>query len=459
MRWGILAGVLAASCATLSAEKGHREVAQVVEERLGHRTSWEQGVPEDAQVAARVDELLGKGLTRAAAIEIALVNSPELQATYEELGVSQADMVQAGLLANPTLEGSVGWGTGTFEYEGSLAQSFLDLFVLPLRKRVAEQQFEADTLRVAHEALATAAEVNKLFATLQAQVRRVVLSQALVQANEAGADLAKRQRDAGNITALALAEEQATYQQSKLELVADELEAAKLREELNQRLGLWGARTGWRLAEELPEIPSEEPPLERLESLAIRQRLDIDAARKQNLLLHNAVELARSSRLFGVVEVGVHAHQDPDGPRVFGPTLSLELPIFDRRGPMIFKLDAQRRQADRRLTGLSVNARSQVRLARLQLLTARNTVEHYRKVLLPLREQRLAETQLQYNGMQLGLPQLLEAKREEVEARKAHLEAVRDYWTARAELERAVGGRLPKIQAAGRNGDSRHEHH
>lgn len=463
----VLCALALSACATVSKERGHDEVARIVKERTGLSTSWEQGTPEDERVAARVAELLTDGLDRHRAIEIALVNNPSLQATYEELGVSQAEMVQAGLLSNPSLGGSIAWPVdgegGRIEYEGSIAQNFLDIFVLPLRKRVAREQFMADTLRVAHEALQVAANVSKAFAEVQAHTRLLDLRRMVLQAAQAASELAERQHRAGNITDLALATENATYQQTKLDLAREELELMKRREELNRLLGLWGPQTEWAVAEELPELPPQELPLEHLEATAIRQRLDIDAARKQALLLSNAVGLARTSRLFGLIEVGVHVHQDPDGPRLFGPTLSLELPIFDRRQALIAKLEAQRRQADRRLAALSVDARSQVRIARAQMLAARQVVDHYGSVLLPLRERVVEHAQLQYNGMQIGLYELLSAKREQVEAYRSYLESVRDYWIARAELERVMGGRVgaptpPSQRGADRGSKEDHDH-
>ena len=440
-------------CATISKERGHDEVAKIVKDRTGGSTAWEQGTPEDAQVAARVAELLRNGLDRPRAIEIALVNNPSLQSTYEELGVSQAEMVQAGLLSNPSLEASIAWPLagegGMVEYEASIAQNFLDIFVLPLRKRVAREQFTADTLRVAHEALRVAADVSKLFAEVQAQTQLAELGRTVLQAAQAASERAERQHRAGNITELALATERAAYQQAKLDVAREDLELLAKREELNRLLGLWGPQTEWALAEKLPDLPPEEAPLEQLEAIAIRQRLDVDAARKQALLMSNAVALARAPRIFGVIDVGVHIHQDPDGPRLFGPTLSLELPVFDQRQAVIARVEAQQRQADRRLAAISIDARSEVRIARAQMLAARQVVDHYRKVLLPLRETVVEHAMLQYNGMQIGLYELLSAKKEQIEAYRAYIGSVRDYWMARAELERAMGGRVGALPARG----------
>jgi cobalt-zinc-cadmium efflux system outer membrane protein len=382
--------------------------------------------------------------------------------------VSQAEMVQAGLLSNPSLGGSVGFPIdgdgdgGTVEYEASIALNFLDVFVLPLRKRVAREQFVADTLRVAHEALDVAADVSKAFAEVQAHAQLTELDRTVLQAAHAAAELADRQHRAGNITELTLATERAAYQQAKLDVAREELELLTKREELNRLLGLWGPQTEWALAAKLPDLPADEARLEHLESIAIRQRLDVDAARKQALLMTNAVALARAPRLFGVIEVGVHVHQDPDGPRLFGPTLSLELPVFDRRQAVIAKLEAQKRQAERRLAALSIDARSQVRIARARLLSARQVVEHYRTVLLPLRETVVEHASLQYNGMQIGLYELLSAKKEQVESYRAYVGSVRDYWVARAELERVMGGRIggpaPLFEGGQRDNGKEHDH-
>ncbi|WP_375745164.1 TolC family protein [Corallococcus interemptor] len=464
----LLAVLLLGGCASIQKERGHQEVAALVEERTGLKTRWNQGTPEDAQVQQHLDALLAGDLTSDRAVEVALLNNPALQGTYEELGVSQADMVQAGLLTNPSFDGSIGFplsSEGGVEHEFSIVQSFVDLFTLPLRKRVAKEQFLADTLRVAHEALATTAEVRQAFTEVQARQQLVALRREVYQAADAAADLSQRQRAAGNITVLALATEQAALEQARLELEQDELALVEAREHLTRLMGLYGERVQWKLTLKLPEVPAAESSLEHLETLAMRQRLDIDAARKQTSLLWNALELARGTRFFGRVEVGVHTHQDANGPRLLGPTLSLELPIFDQRQALIAKLEAQHRQGESRLMELAVNARSEVRAARAKLVTLRNMAERYQKVVLPLRTTILEESQRQYNAMQIGLPGLLIARREQVEAWRAYLETVRDYWMARADLERLVGGRLPSTAAPAPaptptpSPEPTHEHH
>lgn len=449
-RAAVLAGAVAAGvvgCGTVAPERGHDQVAAVVQQRTGHRTGWEKGPPDDARIADWTRALVARGLTRARAVELALVRSPELQAIYEELGVAQADMVQAGLLRNPSFGADLGFrtsGGATEELRFSLVQDFLDLFVLPLRKDIAREQFETDTLRVAHQALEVAARAEQGLVAVEGAVELVEFRRTLVETTAAAADLAERQSEAGNISALDLATQRSTAEQARLELTRAELDLLEARERINRLLGLWGETASWTLAEALPPLPAVDPPLEHLESRAVRQRLDLAVARRRVHLLSRAVGLARGSRLFGRVEVGVDMHQDPDGPRLLGPNLVIELPIFDQRQAVIARLEAQQREQERRLAGLAIDARSEVRLAEARLRAARQAVLHHRDVLLPLRQAAAEQALLHYNGMFIGLFQLVAVKEAEVDTRRGYLESLRDYWSARAELARAIGGNLPE---------------
>lgn len=465
-----LVALLALSGCSVSRTAGHVDVARLVEQRTGQRTHWDQGSLEDAQVAEVVNKILQQDLTRERAIEIALVNNRSLQATYEDLDVSQAEMVQAGLLKNPSLTLGAGFPLNPgsiLELEGSIVQDFLDLLVLPLRKKIAKERFTAAILRVANQAFQVAVDVSKQFVSVQVAQQFVDYRRTLVAAAQAMAELGTRLHEAGNINELTLAADRAAYEAAELERVRAEIALVDARERLNRLLGLWGPQTGWTITQPLPELPAADPPLEHLESVALRQRLDVDAARKEVALLGRAAALARDFRLFGRIEVGLQGHRDPDGPKVLGPTLTLELPIFDQRQAEIARLDALRRQAERRLAAVSVDARSEVRTARMQMLTARQIIERYRTKLLPLRGQIVELSQLQYNGMLLGPAQLFAAKQAQVDAYQQYVEALRDYWAGRAELERALGGRLapPSLPAApaapaesSHNKDHEHEH-
>jgi cobalt-zinc-cadmium efflux system outer membrane protein len=255
-------------------------------------------------------------------------------------------------------------------------------------------------------------------------------------------DVAQRQYDAGNIGDAELHNQQATGNQSRLDLMRAKAEVKADRERLNRLLGLSGEQINWQIADELPSLPEKEMPLENLESLAVNQRLDLAAERKQLESIAASLRLKKNTRFIPGVAVGVDTERTPDGQRVTGPTLDLELPIFDQGQPAVAKLAAQFEQARNNYMAHEVNVRSEVRESLDALRTAREATEFSQKHLLPLRRQILRDTQLQYNAMQKGSFELLAAKEREQNSEQTNVEALRDYWLARVALERAIGGRL-----------------
>jgi cobalt-zinc-cadmium efflux system outer membrane protein len=69
---------------------------------------------------------------------------------------------------------------------------------------------------------------------------------------------------------------------------------------------------------------------------------------------------------------------------------------------------------------------------------------------LPLSAQVYTSTQLNFNAMQLGIFQLLEAKRARLDAGRMSIDATRDYWIAKANLDLlrqgGGGGSQPSAQ-------------
>ena len=120
---------------------------------------------------------------------------------------------------------------------------------IPLKKRVAKDQLEAAALRVADATLELVSQVKSAFYSLQASQELLTRFKLIVDANAASLDLAQRQHEAGNITDLALARQQASYSRSRLDGASTEAEIRRNRERFNRLLGLWGADTDWQIAE------------------------------------------------------------------------------------------------------------------------------------------------------------------------------------------------------------------
>jgi outer membrane protein, heavy metal efflux system len=456
---GALGLLLLGGCATVQKEKGHSELASTVEQRMGLKTGWNNGTPDDAEVAKRRRDALADGLTAREAAELALLGNPRLTALYEDLGVSQADMVQAGLLKNPSLGMVLGLPIlgGHVELSFSLVQEFIDLFTRPLKVKVAKEQFAAEVQRVTHAALETVAEARQSYLAVQAAERELEVRGEIETLARATAEVAERQRRAGNINALTHASELASWEESRLQLAEAQLHLAEKREALNRALGLWGQDTAWTLAEKLPVLASA-PALDGLEEKAMRQRMDLGAAKRQVELFSEALALAKGTRFIGRLEVGAEVHQHPGGFETGGPTLSIDLPIFDQRQALIARLEAQARQAQHQADGLAVEIRSMVREGTQRLTMLRRRAEHYRDVLLPLRAKVTEQTQLAYNAMQVGPQVLFAARREEGEAALGYLEALRAAHAAQVELELAVGSTLEEPRQKAAEPPAHHHH-
>ncbi len=445
--FGLLLASALAGC-HVPEEAGFPDVEALISSRTGQDIHWNRGSPEDQQAASAVRSLLGTELSVDGAIQVALLSNRRLQAEYEDLGVSQAELVQAGLLANPVFSAFVGL-PATSEADPSwafaLVQDFLDLLMRPARIRLAAIQFEEAKSRVAHSVLEHAVETARAYYELVSGQQIQSIRQVVVEAAEAAYLLAKGMHEAGNMNDRDFAIERAAYEEARVAFARSQAEVLADREELTSLMGLWGAETAFRVPSRLPDLPAAEAPLERLESLAVEQRLDLAAARYEAHALEQALDTARTWRWIGAAELGVESEREPEEEDVIvvGPTATLELPIFDQRQARIARLEAEVRRAEATLAAMAIEIRSEVRAVRDRLLHHRDLAAHYRDVLVPLRERIVTETQLHYNFMLVGAFDLLLAKRDEVEAYREYVETVRDYWIARADLEHAVGGRLP----------------
>ena len=430
-----------AGCAHVDPNPAFQELANTVRLRTGKRVQWNRGSAEDAEAQAAVASLLSRPLTAGSAVQVALLNNHRLQASYEELGIAQADLVEAGLLRNPIF---------TFErrlpgqaLEADLLKEFIDILLLPLRKRIAQAQFEAAKLRVGHEILSVAAEVRAAFYEHQGDQQLVDLRKTVADATERSAETALKMHEAGNLRDLDLASEQASHAQAKIELAKAQSEAVQTREKLNKLMGAFGTQTNWTVALRLPELLGGEVSTSQLESRAIQQRLDLAAARQQFIAEARGRGIARAEAILQGAEIGAHyEHEIEGGIHSIGPSVNVPIPIFNQGRPASARAGAKMRQAEQRYLALAADIRSDVRAARDKMLLSRRQVEYFKSTALPTRTRVTEESQLEYNAMQIGPFQLLQAKQEEVKTGAESVEALRDYWVARAELEKAVGGSL-----------------
>lgn len=426
-------------------EPASRPVERAVKDRTGLAVRWQQDASAREEALAEVRTLLRKPLTVNSAVQIALLNSRDLLATFEDVGVSAADLREAGMWKNPSFDLSVRFPdrppSGS-NWEESAAFDLLDLLMLPLRKRVAAEHLAAAQLRVANEAVRLVAEVKVAMYDLQADDALLAHRRTVAEINAGALDLSQRQHEAGNITDLALAQQQAAYNTARLELAMAENDQREHRETLNRLLSLWGGDTAWKVAGGLPPLPGSDVALRGLESLAVAQRLDLAAAQKELAGVVRALGLTRTYRYIGALSFGVDTERDPDRVNVTGPRLSLELPLFNQGQARIARSQAELRRAERNVEALAIGIRADVRAQHDKLAALREAAQFYEKEVVPTRRAITAGMLLQYNGMLVGNYELFATRAEQIEAEHKAIETLRDYWTTRAELERTVGGNL-----------------
>ena len=438
-------------CASVAPDAAFEDAKQVAADRLGKTVQWNRGSDADTAAAAAVTALLQKPLSEDAAVQIALLNNRDLQASYEELGIAQADLVQAGLLQNPVFSAELLRGGGTTKYTFGVVEDFLKLLTLSADRRIAESELQRAKLMVGDRVLGLAASVRAAYYRAAADSHLVELLQQDLTAAQAAAELSERQRLAGNATPREQTVRQLAYARATADLARAEMQATGDREALNRLLGLWGADTDWNLPDRLPEVPDGRPALSGLEALAVSRRLDLAASQAALQSATQALQLGDQTRFLSLLGIGIGYERDGDQ-RLKGPKLEIGLPLFDQGQARTARLQAEQRRRAQQLAGRAIDIRSEVREAWQRLTGTQAMALHYRDVVLPLYERLMAEQQRQYNGMLIGIYDLLQGKREQLEAVRGQLDAARDYWIARADLERAIGGPLP---AASEPGDSK----
>ena len=437
----LAAAMLLGGCVGIPADRGFSDVKTLVAERGGLVVV---APGRDAEAERQIADWLAAPLTVESAQRIALSRNPRLVEQYARLGIAQAAVYDAARISNPlfslaVLDSNVAGHRVTL----GLAQNFADLLNLSPRKRQARGQLERAQQQAAADLLDLAAEVEAAYFAHIGAVSVSELREAIALAGAASAELAQRFLDAGNINRLQLNREKAAATEARI--AADRAEARMLaaRTELNRLLGLTAEEDRWAVQVRLPLPVQEEDTLAELQRHANYGRLDLLAARKQVVLLEDALGAARSYRFIGDIVVGVERERDTDGSKLTGPTLELSLPIFNWGAGRVERARAELEQARATARALEIKVSNDVRLAQARVAGARGLAERYRGQLIPQREEVVQRSTELQNFMLIGQFELLAAKQQEFEAYQGYLEALAAYWTSRGELARAVGARLP----------------
>ena len=442
-----ISAAMLGGCATFSPDGGFAAVEKAARDRLDKDVQWARTDADLDRIDQRVAQLLAKPLTMDDAVQVALLNNRGLQSNYAELGITEAEVVQAGRLPNPGFSlGRLTRGSEV-ELERGLHFNLARLLAMPLIGPVEARRFAQTKHGVATQVLSLAADTRKAWVNALAAEETVRYMRQVMEAADAGAELARRMAQVGNFNKLQRAREQGFYADAALNLALAERAQRATRERLTRLLGAWGAQTQFSLPERLPDLPKQALDLPDVEQVALAQRLDVQGAKLAAEQTARNLGLTRTTRFINVLELGVRNNSSNEMPPLRGWEVGIELPLFDWGGARVARAEAVYMQAVHRAAETAINARSEVREAYTGYRSAYDIARHHRDEIVPLRQRISEENQLRYNGMLIGVFELLADARAQINSVNAAIQAKRDFWIAQADLDMALIGK-PSLSAA-----------
>jgi len=430
-------------CATFSKDGGFNHVGTLVKEKTGQEIKWAKTDQQQRAIDDRVGELLAKPLGVDDAVQIALLNNKSLQASFYELGISEADLVQAGRLPNPRFSMLYAKNNGEYKIEQILTFNIFSLLTMPRALEVEKRRFAETQRAISLEVLRLASETRKAYFMAVAADESVRYMQQVKTAAEASAELARRMVKAGNYNKLNQAREQGFYSDATLGMARAEQSKVIAHEKLTRQMSLWGKSISFSLPERLPDLPKDVQELPDIEKTAIEQRLDIQAMKLRTEALAKQLGLVKVTRFIDLLEIGPARVLEGkrSEPYKKGFEIGFEIPIFDWGSSRVVRAESIYMQSVNELAATAINARSEVRESYLRYRTNYDIAKHYRDEIVPIRKMIADENQLRYNGMLISVFDLLADARSQVSSVNSYIESLRDFWLSQSDMEMSLIGK------------------
>ncbi len=450
-----VAALVLAGCASVDFDEAVGNANQSTGSFTSGKLALNQTAEQRDAKAKLASDLLSKPLTSDDAVQLALANSPAVQTLLAQSWADMSAANQAGRISNPIFKFERVTFKDELELGRILSFGLLDLLTLPRRQAIAQSQIAQAKVQL------SASVVEQVTQVRQAWVRAVATSQVLQYAQqinttaEASAELAKRMQQVGNFNKLQRARQQVFYADSIAQLASAQHAALAAREELVRQLGLTDAQAGqMQLPDRLPDLPKDARAAALVSSTATLQRLDVQLARGQldaagksqglNLLtslLDVELDIIRSTTFDNGGGVG----------RAFakrGYELGIRLPIFDWGNAKRDNMNAQSIAAANRYESTVRSATSQLRESYSAYRTAYDVARHYRDEVVPLRKTMAEENVLRYNGMLIGVFELLADTRDQISSVVTAINAYQQFWLADAALSASMTGKPTSVMMA-----------
>ena len=409
---------------------------------------------QQAQARAKLSsELLASPLGMDEAVQLALANSPAVQTLLAQSWADMAQSSQTGRMANPIFNFERIRSGEELELGRLLSFGLLDLLMLPRRMEISKGQMAQARVQLSANVVEQVTQVRQAWVRAVAAQQSLEYAQQVNRSAQASAELARRMQQVGNFNKLQRARQQSFYADSAAQLASSQHAGTAAREELIRLLGLSDAQAGQlKLPERLPELPKEPRQTASVNASSAEQRLDVRMARQQ---LDNAGRSQGLNLIESLVDVELGIRRDTvfdnaEGTKSArkGYELGIRLPIFDWGTAQRDAMNAQSLAAANRYEGAVRGASSQLRESYSAYRTAYDVAHHYRDEIVPLRRAIAEENTLRYNGMLIGVFELLADNRDQIASVTAALNAYQQFWLADAALAASMTGKPTALAMA-----------
>ena len=426
-------------CATFSKDGGFDAVADASQKKLGKEVRWPRSAEERAKSDARVAELLTHPLGPEDAVQIALLNNHGLQAVFEQLKISEADLVQAGRLPNPTFSFRHTSADGLYDIEESITFNVLSLLVAPYVHETEKKHFAQVQNSIVIQIAQLANRTRIAYFTAVAARESLAYAWQVKTAAATAAELAQRMLSAGNWNRLDQVRQQMFSVEALQDLARAKLAAATADANLNRLLGIADEHTV-QLAEHLPDLPGTVYVLPTLEQTALENRLDLQMKRSDLEVLARRLKLGKATRFVNVLDIGPARVREGTraDPYEKGYELSVEVPLFDGGGARVRKAEAIYEQAVEEYAQAAVDARTEVRNASARTATAYELALREHEEVMKAAKMVAQQELLRYNASLVSVFELLADARAQVVAVNDYIRSLGDYWIAASQLETAL---------------------
>lgn len=439
MSWRFMAVFLALVAVCFAEDRasipGRASVSKKIEERTGHRLNPDKKPvpPSHPPGVSSVGPL-----TQDDAVAIALWNNAALQAVLANLGLARADLIEAGLLRNPSLNVLLPVGPKPFEF---VLQAPVEA-VWQRPRRVAAARLNLDQVAegLVQSGLDLARGVKLAHADLEFAERRAGLARESADLRRHIAELTEKRLAAGDISEMEALVTRVDAQSFRDQALRYQRDVESAAEGLRLLLGLRKDRAPLS-AKGGPAESRKLPELDAILDTALAFRPDLRAA---ELGIQVATQRARWERsrvlallapilsIKGVGSSGIRS----------GPGFLSELPVFQRNQGGIARADAEVERATLAYLALRDQIDAEIREARVRFLQEQESLERLQLQVLPAVKETIALAEKSYSLGNASYLLVLETTRQIYDARLREAEAVAGVRRAAAHLERGMGKNL-----------------